>query len=135
MFLNYKEEKHLLRCRIVTIPIKQNTADVFDSVLETPLKLISGTRKENIQLELFSTLPKNPISNSTEQIIILNPQKLEEKIRWSVPITISSKGAYSELVCTLFKPEKLTDQQFIVKTRKAELILNKMIQIIENQFS
>lgn len=119
--------------RTITIPIKRRTAEVFDAVLDSPKKILSNAQKKDDGWWSFLTNRGNARLkfNVNRELGELNPEIEEDSVRWDVPMKIVNSGAYSEIVVTLFKPEQITEQEFVDRVREAEMYMNSMKQIIE----
>lgn len=123
----------MTRSRTITIPIKRKTADVFDAVLDSPKKILSYAQKSDDGWWSFLNHRGNtkPRFNSNKELGELNPQIIEKSVCCNVPIKIISSGTYSEIIVTLFKPEQITEQEFVNRVREAEMYIHNMKQIIE----
>lgn len=123
----------MTRSRTITIPVKRKAADVFDAVLDSPKKILSSVQKNDDGWWSFLTHRGNAKLkfNANRELRELNPQIVEDSIGWNIPMKIVTSGVYSEIVVTLFKPEQITEQEFVERVREAEMFMDNMKQIIE----
>jgi len=123
----------IVRSRTLTISVKRNTGEVFDSILDMPMKMMEDATKSQDGWWSFKT-PKGLAKMKfyeDKELGILDHKFEDEDAKWHVPMRVVSNGEHSEVIITLFKPDGFTDELFDEHMKEMEHMLDHMKQLIE----
>lgn len=123
----------MTRVRTITFSVNKKTGDVFDAILNIPLKMMPDAKKNNDGWWSFTT-PWGPGKlkfNENKQFGILDHQFVEDEAKWNVPMRVVSHGEESEVMITLIKPDTISDQLFDERMNEMEKMMLDMKKILE----
>ena len=121
------------RSRTITITVKKKTGDAFDAILQLPPKMMPDAKFDGGWWSFTGPRGKSKLKfNENKSFGILDYQYIDEETMWDVPMRVVSNGDYSEILITLNKPEKLTDEQFNQRIEEIGELVNNMKQILES---
>jgi len=121
------------RSKTITISVSKKTADVFEAILISPMKIMQDAKKNENGWWSFNTLrgPAKMKFKENKQFGILDHLFVDDEAKWEVPMRVIPNGENSIIIITLFKPEKFSDQLFDERMKEMEKIMQTMKEIIE----
>ena len=123
----------MVRSRTITISVSRQTGDVFDAILNSPPKMMPDATQNHDGSWSFST-PRGNANlkfKHNKTFGILDHLYVDEESSWDVPMRVVSSGDESEVIVTIVKPEKLTDEQFDERMKEVESLFANLKEIIE----
>ena len=96
----------MTRSRTISIVVRKKTGDVFDAILQAPLKMMADAKMDD--------------------------KYIDEDSSWNVPMRVVSSGDFSEVLITLNKPDEITNEQFDQRVSEIGEMIISMKNIIES---
>ena len=123
----------MARSRTITMSVSKKTGEVFDAILNAPGKIMPDAKKNSDGSWSFST-PRgnaNLTFKHNKSFGILDHLYEDEETLWDVPMRVVPSGDESEVIVTITKPDKLSDEQFDERMREIDELFENLKQIIE----
>ena len=123
----------MTRSRTISILVNRKTGDTFDAILNCPPKMIPDAKLTSDGWWSFST-PRGTARlkfKGNKSLGILDHVFIDQESKWDVPMRVVSSGNDSEVIITLVKPDKITDEQFDERMIEIEQVFVNMKKIIE----
>jgi len=123
------------RSRTISITVKKQTGDAFDSILKIPPKMMPDAKmNENGWWSFTGPHGKSKLKfNEEKSFGILDHKYVDEESVWDVPMRVVPSGDFSEVIITLNKPEQLSDEQFDQRVSELGEMVITMKNIIESE--
>ena len=126
----------MTRSRTLTFTVKRNIGDAFDAILNSPSKMMPDAKKSADGWWSFIT-PRGTAKlkfNENKSFGILDPLYMDNESTWNMPMRVVSSGDESEIIITLIKPDKITDEQFNERMNEIGEAFKNLKQLIEKPF-
>lgn len=123
----------MVRSRTITISVSRHTGEVFDAILDSPPKMMPDAKQSHDGSWSFST-PRGNANlkfKHNRNFGILDHIYSDDEASWDVPMRVVSSGDESELIVTIVKPDKLTDEQFDDRMKEIAGLFQNLKEIIE----
>lgn len=123
----------VVRSRTIILSVSRKTGEVFDAILNAPPKMMPDAKQNHDGSWSFST-PRGNANlkfKHNRTFGILDHLYEDEETVWDVPMRVVPSGDESEIIVTIVKPEKLTNDQFDERMKEIGGLFENLKQIIE----